>query len=103
MKKILLVSNVKPNKDGVGNPIMVRMKSALGGNPRIEKVEFLPFRNSIFSLFEREAYPTRSVKIKETTKARMAYVSTMAAKMAPFMNSSGRFAKICIPATATFP
>ena len=52
MKKILLVSNVKPNKDGVGNPIMVRMKSALGENPRIEMVEFLPFRNSIFSLFE---------------------------------------------------
>ena len=52
MKKILLVSNVKPNKDGVGNPIMVRMKSALDENPRIEMVEFLPFRNSIFSLFE---------------------------------------------------
>lgn len=31
---------------------MVRMKSALDENPRIEMVEFLPFRNSIFSLFE---------------------------------------------------
>ena len=42
MKKILLVSNQRPNKDGVGNPIMLRMKRSMEGNPRVEQVEFLP-------------------------------------------------------------
>ena len=50
--KVLLVSNQKPNKDGIGNPIMVRMKCALDGNRRIENVEFLPFSNSICSLLQ---------------------------------------------------
>ena len=52
MKKILLVSNQRPNKDGVGNPIMLRMKRSMEGNPRVEQVEFLPFANSIRSLLE---------------------------------------------------
>ena len=49
MKKILLVSNQRPNKDGVGNPIMLRMKRSMERNPRVEQVEFLPFANSIHS------------------------------------------------------
>ena len=52
MKKILLVSNQRPNKDGVGNPIMLRMKRSMEENPRVEQVEFLPFANSIRSLLE---------------------------------------------------
>lgn len=52
MKKILLVSNQRPNKDGIGNPVMLRMKRALEENHRVEQVEFLPFSNSIRSLFE---------------------------------------------------
>lgn len=52
MKKILLVSNQRPNKDGVGNPIMLRMKRSMERNPRVEQVEFLPFANSIHSLLE---------------------------------------------------
>ena len=52
MKKILLVSNQRLNKDGIGNPVMLRMKRALEENPRVEQVEFLPFANSIRSLFE---------------------------------------------------
>lgn len=52
MKNILLVSNVKPNKNGVGNPIMVRMQHALANNSRLGNVQFLPFKNSILSLFE---------------------------------------------------
>ena len=51
MKKILLISNQSPNKDGVGNPIMQRIKRALEENPRVEQVEFFPFSNSIHSLF----------------------------------------------------
>lgn len=52
MKKILLVSNQRPNKDGIGNPIMLRMQQALSSNQRIEKVEFMPFCNRIRSFYD---------------------------------------------------
>lgn len=48
--RILLISNQHPNKQGIGNPIMYRMKNALSEDSRIEKVEFLPFYNSLSSL-----------------------------------------------------
>lgn len=48
--KILLISNQHPNKHGVGNPIMYRMRNAISKDSRIEKVEFLPFYNSLNSL-----------------------------------------------------
>lgn len=48
--RILLISNQHPNKLGIGNPIMYRMKNALSEDSRIEKVEFLPFYNSLSSL-----------------------------------------------------
>lgn len=51
MKRILLISNQCPNKNGVGNPIMMRMQKALASNERISKVDFLPFHNNISSLF----------------------------------------------------
>lgn len=50
MKKILLISNQYLNKNGVGNPIMMRMQKALASNKRILKVDFLQFRNNILSL-----------------------------------------------------
>ncbi len=40
---------------------------------------------------------------KEITKPKIAYVSTIAAKMIPFVACSGFSAKIWIPAAATFP
>lgn len=52
MKKVLLVSNQRPNRDGVGNPIMLRMQRALAESERIEKVEFQPFENSIRSFLD---------------------------------------------------
>ena len=48
--KILLVSNQRQNNQGVGNPIMYRMRDALAKDERIDKVEFLPFTNSFSSL-----------------------------------------------------
>lgn len=45
--KILLVSNQHPNEQGVGNPIMYRMRNALQEDERISKVEFLPFYNNL--------------------------------------------------------
>ena len=48
--RILLISNQHPNKQGIGNPVMCRMKNALSEDSRIEKVEFLPFYNSLSSL-----------------------------------------------------
>ena len=50
--KVLLVSNQRQNALGVGNPIMYRMRDALEQDERIEKVEFLSFSNSLFSLRE---------------------------------------------------
>ena len=47
MKRILLVSNQCPNKNGVGNPIMMRMQKALASNERILKVDFLARKESI--------------------------------------------------------
>lgn len=48
--RVLLVSNQRQNEQGVGNPIMYRMRDALAKDERIDKVEFLPFTNSISSL-----------------------------------------------------
>lgn len=48
--KVLLVSNQRQNEQGVGNPIMYRMRDALAKDERIDKVEFLPFTNSVSSL-----------------------------------------------------
>ena len=45
--KVLLVSNQHPNEQGVGNPIMYRMRNALQEDERVEKVEFVPFYNSL--------------------------------------------------------
>ena len=48
--KILLVSNQRQNEQGIGNPIMYRMRDALAKDERIDNVEFLPFTNSLSSL-----------------------------------------------------
>lgn len=48
--KVLLVSNQHPNDKGVGNPIMYRMRNALQEDERVEKVEFVPFYNSLSSI-----------------------------------------------------
>lgn len=45
--KVLLVSNQHPNEQGVGNPIMYRMRNALQEDERVDKVEFVPFYNSL--------------------------------------------------------
>ena len=52
MKKILLVSNQCPDKNGIGNPIIARMQNALASNERISKVDFVPFHNNISSLLK---------------------------------------------------
>ena len=54
MKKIdiLLISNQHPNKEGIGNPIMLRMKDALQADDRIGNLSFLPFENKLSSLFK---------------------------------------------------
>lgn len=48
--RILLVSNQRQNEQGIGNPIMYRMRDALAKDERIDKVVFLPFTNSLSSL-----------------------------------------------------
>lgn len=48
--KVLLVSNQHPNAQGVGNPIMYRMRNALQADERISLVEFLPFYNNLGAL-----------------------------------------------------
>lgn len=48
--KVLLVSNQHPNEQGVGNPIMYRMRNALEEDERIDKVEFVPFYNSLSAI-----------------------------------------------------
>lgn len=45
--RILLVSNQHSNKEGIGNPIMYRMKNALEKDNRIEEVVFEPAHNTI--------------------------------------------------------
>lgn len=45
--KVLVVSNQHPNEQGVGNPIMYRMRNALHEDERIDKVEFHPFYNNL--------------------------------------------------------
>lgn len=49
---VLLISNQRQNAQGVGNPIMYRMRDVLAQDERIEEVEFLPFSNSLSSLYE---------------------------------------------------
>lgn len=50
MMKVLLVSNQRQNEQGIGNPIMYRMRDALAKDKRIDEVLFLPFTNSLSSL-----------------------------------------------------
>ena len=50
--KILLVSNQGYGDNGIGNPIMYRMKKALSKDVRIDEVEFLVVKNSIGSFFK---------------------------------------------------
>ena len=50
--KVLLISNQHTNKQGVGNPIMYRMRNALAYDERINQVVFMPAYNSISSLIE---------------------------------------------------
>lgn len=52
MKKILLISNQRPDNNGIGNPIMTRMLKALSSSNEIENVTFVPFENSIASLLK---------------------------------------------------
>ena len=44
--RVLLVSNQRQNVNGVGNPIMYRMRDALEKDERIDKVDFIPFENN---------------------------------------------------------
>ena len=48
--RVLLISNQHPNQQGVGNPIMFRMRYALEQDKRISKVDFEPAFNTIGSL-----------------------------------------------------
>lgn len=50
--KVLLISNQRQNEQGVGNPIMYRMREALEQDDRIDVVDFLPFYNSLKSLLK---------------------------------------------------
>lgn len=45
--RVLLISNQRPNAQGVGNPIMYRMLKALKQDERVEYADFIPFDNSI--------------------------------------------------------
>lgn len=45
--KILLLSNQRLNKDGVGNPIMYRMERSLATLSDIKDVRFMPFTNHL--------------------------------------------------------
>lgn len=47
--RVLLVSNQRQNINGVGNPIMYRMRDALEKDERIDKVDFIPFENNYSS------------------------------------------------------
>lgn len=47
--RVLLVSNQRQNINGVGNPIMYRMRDALEKDERIDKVDFIPFENNCSS------------------------------------------------------
>ena len=47
--KVLLVSNQRPDANGVGNPIIVRMMKAMQTDERVD-ASFLPFANSLSSL-----------------------------------------------------
>lgn len=48
--RVLLVSNQRQSVQGVGNPIMYRMRDALNLDKRIERADFIPFCNSVSSL-----------------------------------------------------
>lgn len=47
--RVLLVSNQRQKINGVGNPIMYRMRDALEKDERIDKVDFIPFENNCSS------------------------------------------------------
>lgn len=48
--KVLLVSNQHQNIEGVGNPIMYRMRDALIQDERLKQVDFQPAYNSVKSM-----------------------------------------------------
>lgn len=52
MKNVLLISNQRIDKNGVGNPIVLRIQRALENNKRVGNVIFLPFDNRVKTLFE---------------------------------------------------
>lgn len=52
MMKIILVSNQRRNINGIGNPIMYRMCESIQRDKRVSDVEFIPFENTLSSLFK---------------------------------------------------
>lgn len=60
--RVLLISNQRPNKQGIGNPIMYRMLKALQNDKRIENVDFMPFYNS-FSSFRQIRNAAKNVDL----------------------------------------
>lgn len=52
MKRILLISNQRPNANGIGNPIMTRMTKAFASEAEQLKVDFIPFENSFANLLK---------------------------------------------------
>lgn len=59
MKKILLVSNQRPNSNGIGNPIMARMLKSFTLYKSMVIVDFMPFENSIGSLLKIRKQATK--------------------------------------------
>lgn len=56
--KVLLVSNQRPNKIGIGNPIIIRIKESMQRDKRIDNIVFIPFDNHFHTLLSirREAF-----------------------------------------------
>lgn len=50
--RVLLISNQRPNAQGIGNPIIYRMLNALKQDNRVEDSVFIPFKNSLISFSE---------------------------------------------------
>lgn len=59
MKSILLVSNQRPNSNGIGNPIMARMLKSFTPYVSMVIVDFMPFENSIESLLKIRKQATK--------------------------------------------
>lgn len=52
MKKVLFISNQRPNSCGIGNPIITRILKSFARETNVLKVDFLPFENTIRSLWK---------------------------------------------------